>query len=283
MTAVLSILQQTLACFAVIGPGLSARCVSLRSRRRPAWSSPTCAFGCQRCCSALAQPCLSADSASQDSFRRVLRVVSPSVFCRRGCSGAQCHPGESAVMARGTADLQDRISGCPGSGGPAGAAGGSTAARGAGKRPDGVLPVFHTGHDRDAQGADATPQPLQARTGFAGGRDDLICGPRSDPPWALPFRRCRINSRTVPAAAAMPRALCAAGASLATRAARRCGPAPLLQAGPAWPLSPLAASAGTAAGSRREDCRRCAAPPQAASVSRPGSTVLHRRAFACRT
>jgi len=184
---------------------------------------------------------------------------------------------------RGRADLQDRLSGCPGCGGPAGAAGSRAGACGAGQRPDRVLPGFRAVHDRDAQGADATPPPSQARAGFAGGRDDLICGPRSVPPRVMPFRRWWIISRTVPAAAAMPRALCAAGASLATRAARRCGPAPLLQAGPAWTLPPLAGSAGRAAGGRREDCRRCAAPPQAASVSRPGNTVLHRRAFARRT
>lgn len=127
------------------------------------------------------------------------------------------------------------------------------------------------------------PHPSQAGTGFAGYRDDLFCGPRSVPPRVLPFRRWRMISRHVPGAAATPRALCAAGAWLATRAARRCIPASLLQAGPLWPLPPLAGSAGQAAGGRRKDCRRCTGLPQATSVSRTGNTVLHRRAFARRT
>lgn len=72
-----------------------------------------CAFGCRRCCPALPRTCLPPDCASQDSFRRVLRVVSPSVFCRRGCSGAQWHPGESAVGVRGTLICKTGFPGAP--------------------------------------------------------------------------------------------------------------------------------------------------------------------------
>ena len=164
-------------------------------------------------------------------FHRIHSGVSCGLF-RRLCFATGGVParsailGEAAVMARGTADLQDRLSGCPGSGDPAGAAGDRAGAGGAGQRPDRVLPGFHAGHGRDAQGADATPPPSLGLTGSAGGRDDLICGPRSVPPRVMPFRRWPIISRCVPAAAAMPRALCAAGALLATRAAGRCGPAP---------------------------------------------------------
>jgi len=288
-------------------PGGQTRCISGSARNgtpfprigkfsRPAGGGDACSAPFGRCWRLLFVPLAVGDAASpcrepvcgRTWFHRLRSGVSCGLFrClrpgRRGCPGAQRHPGESGGHGAGHAERQVLLSGCPGSGAPAGAAGGRAAAGGAGARPDGILPGFHAGHDRDAQGADATTHPSQAGTGFAGCRDDLICGPRSVPPRVLPFRRWRMISRHVPGAAATPRALCAAGAWLATRAARRCIPASLLQAGPAWPLPPLAGSAGQAAGGRRKDCRRCTGLPQAMSVSRPGNTVLHRRAFARRT
>jgi len=166
-------------------------------RRKDAFSAP---FG--RCWRLLFVPLTVGDAAplcrEPVCRRTLLHRIRSGVFCglfRRLCFAAGGVParsailGEAAVMARGTADLQDRLSGCPGSGGPAGAAGSRAGACGAGQRPDRVLPGFRAVHDRDAQGADATPLPSQARAGFAGGRDDLICGPRSDPPRVMPFRR----------------------------------------------------------------------------------------------